>query len=189
MLGYTVDIEVEIIRNLTKADIVRFYDEFINPGSHKRSKISVHMHAAASPPPTPAPADDEIAEQPKTVLAQALSQFLSTQGVICADTTALSKALDNTDLTKPESIIASVSTFLSKEVKLADEKVKMVIAQGASVLKQLMPTLLGSAPSDVVGSQGEVIEDVYAFKAGLEMTKGARPVRPLVEFEESSVKL
>lgn len=127
--------------------------------------------------------------QQKTVLAQALSQFLSTQGGISADTAALSKALGDTDLTKPESIIASVATFLTKEVKLADEKVKTVIAQGAIVLKQLLPTLVGPVLPEVEEDQGVIIEDVYAFKAGLEMTKGARPVRPLVEFEESSVKL
>lgn len=148
------------------------------------------MHAAATPPPPLAPVDASRAVQQKTVLAQALSQFLSTHGGISTDTAALSKALGDIDLTKPESIIASVATFLTKEVKLADEKVKTVIAQGASVLKQLLPTLVGNVlPEEVVGDQGVIIEDVYAFKAGLEMTKGARPVRPLVEFEESSVKL
>lgn len=143
------------------------------------------MHAAATPLPPLTSVD--VAQQ-KTVLAQALSQFLSNHG-ISTDTTALSKALGDIDLTKPESIIASVATFLTKEVKLADEKVKMVITQGASVLKLLLPTLVGNVPPEEVGDQGVVIEDVYAFKAGLEMTKGARPVRPLVEFEESSVKL
>lgn len=148
------------------------------------------MHAAATPPPPISPMDVTSAAQQKTVLAQALSQFLSTQGVISTDTAALSKALGDVDLTKPESIIASVTTFLTKEVKLADEKVKTVIAQGASVLKQLLPTLVGTVlPEEVEVDQGVIIEDVYAFKAGLEMTKGARPVRPLVEFEESSVKL
>lgn len=147
------------------------------------------MHAAATPPPPLAPVDVAKAVQQKTVLAQALSQFLSSHGGISTDTAALSKALGDIDLTKPESIIASVATFLTKEVKLADEKVKMVITQGASVLKQLLPTLVGNVSAEEVGDQGVVIEDVYAFKAGLEMTKGARPVRPLVEFEESSVKL
>lgn len=148
------------------------------------------MHAAATPPPPIAPMDIVSTAQQKTVLAQALSQFLSTQGGISADTAALSKALGDIDLTKPESIIASVATFLTKEAKLADEKVKTVIAQGASVLKQLLPTLVGTVLlEEGEGDQGVIIEDVYAFKAGLEMTKGARPVRPLVEFEESSVKL
>lgn len=147
------------------------------------------MHAAATPPPPLAPVDVAKAVQQKTVLTQALCQFLSSHGGISTDTAALSKALGDIDLTKPESIIASVASFLTKEVKLADEKVKMVITQGASVLKLLLPTLVGNVPPEQVGDQGVVIEDVYAFKAGLEMTKGARPVRPLVEFEESSVKL
>lgn len=183
---------MEVIKNLNKSKVVEFYNKFISPSSPQRSKTSVHMHAATTPSP-PATLGDLVKvplQQQKTMLSQALSQFLSTQGGISVDATALSEALGDTDLTKPESIIASVTTFLAEDMKLADEKVKTVIAQGASVLKQLLPTLVGPGPpGEEEWDQGIVIEDISAFKAGLEMTKGARPVRPLVEFEESSVKL
>lgn len=182
-----VDIDAAIIRNLTKDDVVKFYNKFISPSSPDRSKISVHMHAAAIPQQ---PSDVAKGEQQKALLAQALSQFLLTQSGISADAARLSKALGDIDLTKPESIITSVTTFLAEEMKLADEKVKTVIAQGTKVLVQLLPALIGPPPpEEVEGDQGIIIEDISAFKAGLEMTKGARPVRPLVEFEESSVKL
>lgn len=182
-----VDIDAAIIRNLTKDDVVKFYNKFISPSSPDRSKISVHMHAAAIPQQ---PSDVAKGQEQKALLAQALSQFLLTQSGISADAARLSKALGDIDLTKPESIITSVTTFLAEEMKLADEKVKTVIAQGTKVLVQLLPALIGPPPpEEVEGDQGIIIEDISAFKAGLEMTKGARPVRPLVEFEESSVKL
>lgn len=175
-----------MIRNLTKADVVEFYNTFIDFSSPKRSKISVHMHAAATPPPpAPVPTSDQ-----KATLALSLSQFISSQGGVSVDAVNLAKALESTDLTKAESIIGSVTTFLSKELKLSDEKVKVIIDQGSALLEPMLSKLSGSLPNEKFdGDQGQIIEDVYGFKAGLEMTKGARPVRPLVEFEESSVKL
>ena len=37
--------EAELIKSLTKADMVEFYNTYIDPASPRRARISVHLHA------------------------------------------------------------------------------------------------------------------------------------------------
>ncbi|KAL7274797.1 metalloprotease [Rhizina undulata] len=182
-----IDAEVELLRGITKAELVDFFKRYIDPASPTRSKVSVHLNAIAKPP-TP-----DMKEQ-KKVLTTAVSQFLATKAGIYVDSSALDKRFENVDPAEIPAIVSAIETYLVQDAKLEADKVKALISQGPRVLEKLLPTLLeskdaGHAEEELLKGQGDIIEDVWTFKAGLMATKGARPVRPLVEFEENGVKL
>lgn len=181
-----VDIEVDIIRNITKAEMLDFYNKFIDPASHTRSKASVHMHAAAAAgAPKPSHNDAIIGK---------ICEYISTYSGVETDPVVISKALSAVDPAEPESAMSGFLQCLTQDLKIAPETAQSIVQEGAAILTTLLPSLAkANAPpqeeEEEIGDQGEVIEDICAYKARLQLTKGAMPVRPLVEFEESSAKL
>ncbi|CUS07597.1 unnamed protein product [Tuber aestivum] len=180
-----IDIEVDIIRSITKPEMLDFYNKFIDPESHTRSKASVHMHAAAVAE-APKPADKEA-------IVGKICEYISTRSGVETDPAVFSKALSAADLTKPESAMNRFLECLTQDLKIPPETAQSIAQEGATILATLLPSLTKANPlpqeEGEIGDQGEVIEDICAFKARLQLTKGATPVKPLVEFEESSVKL
>jgi len=184
-----VDIEVDIIRNITKAEILDFYNKFIDPASHTRSKASVHMHAAAAAgAPKPNHNDAIIGK---------ICEYISTYSGTETDPVVISKALSAVDPAEPESAMSGFLQCLTQDLEISPETAQSIVQEGAAILTTFLPSLVKvNAPlqeeeeeEEEIGDQGEVIEDIRAYKARLQLTKGAMPVRPLVEFEESSAKL
>ncbi|KAG0637204.1 Metalloenzyme, LuxS/M16 peptidase-like protein [Tuber brumale] len=181
-----IDIEVDIIRNITKAEMLDFYNKFIDPASPTRSKASVHMHAAeVAGAPKPGDKDAIVGE---------ICKYISTHSGTETDPAVISKALSTVDFTEPKSTLSGFLQCLTQDLRISPETAQSIVQEGAAMLTMLLPTLAGAnAPpredEGEIGDQGEVIEDICAFKARLQLTGGAMPVRPLIEFEESSVKL
>lgn len=180
-----------ILHTISKQEIVDFYEKYIAPASPQRAKLSIHLIAEKSTEKNKA-SNLLIPEQQKQMLVQSLYQFLSDAG-IKTEAEILSRNFKDVDISTLESIAAAVGTYLKKDWKLDDEKLAAVMEEGTALLKELHPQLVAQNVNETEGEDilkdSVVIEDVYAWKAGLKLTSAARPVRPLVEFEETEPKL
>ena len=206
--GLPVDQDVANIEKLTKEDIIEFFNYYIRPGSLTRAKLSVHMQARAS-------TSDSLlsgsAEEQKSALVDLIEQFLGSCEVT-ADRDSLEQRFEDvaTDPLEPDALMSALKEFLTVDVKLDDEKQASIIERGQVLMQQILPktNTIGKDASQVVpgdtpaedetsqessGEQFEglitIIDDVREFKAGLAVTAGARPVRPLSDFEELNAKL
>lgn len=180
-----------ILRTITKQEIVEFYEKYITPSSPQRAKLSIHLIAEKSTEKNKAP-NLLTPEQQKQMLVQNLTQFLSDAG-IKAEVEVLSRSFKDVDISTPENIASTVGNYLKEDWKLDDGKYTDVMERGIALLKELHPQLVAQSVNENEGEDilkdSVVIEDVVAWKAGLTLTRAARPVRPLVEFEETEPKL
>jgi insulysin len=103
----------------------------------------------------------------------------------------------NTDGTA--AIVEAVSAHLREDLKVDQEKVDKVMDEAKAALglaeveeKLEHPEVLrdGDVEHTVGNAKAPVlIKDVHAWKAGLQMSTGVRPVRDLSEFAEDAAKL
>lgn len=186
---FQVDEDVARIRQLTKEDMVEFFDIFIDPKSSHRAKLSVHLVAAAK---APEPTEINVEEQ-KSKFVDIVAQALGTVGVK-VDSEKVQESFKSSDITNEdqESLLSTLKALLAEN--LPAEQVNALGEQA----KQLLPQILGAVgvkPSakEVSTESTElsttVIEDVHAWKATLSVSKGPHPVRDLSEFEENEAKL
>lgn len=182
-----------ILRTITKQELVEFYEKYISTSSPHRAKLSVHLIAEKSTEKNKSP-NLLTPEQQKQILVQNLTQFLSGVGVK-AEPEILSKSFKDVDTSSPENIVTAVAAYLKEDWKLDDKKIAEVVEQGRTLLKELHPQLVGQNAGNAADGEEDilkdsiVIEDVVAWKAGLTLSRAARPVRPLAEFEETEPKL
>lgn len=197
---FTVDLDVEQIEPLTKADIIAFFDQYLNPASPSRAKISVHMVAQSSAKDiakTTSPQD-----QTEKILVR-LTQFLNSQGVV-ADPEKLAARLEGVNAAggDVEGLVNAIFAYLVQDQNVEMEKVKVIIEQGKALMGTVLPSVgvdvtasstvpekNGSEEVVVAGKEPEFITDVHTFKASLGVSAGARPVKDLSEFEETEAKL
>lgn len=174
-----------------KQELVEFYSKYIDPASPHRAKLSVHLIAEKS---TEKNKDPNLLtpEQQKQTLIQNLTQFLVEAGVK-AEAEVLSRYFKDVDILVPENIVITVTSYLKEDWKLDDANIVPIMERGILLLKGIHPQLVGNSTDNGEGSHvlkgSVVIEDVIAWKAGLTLTRAARPVRPLVEYEETEPKL
>lgn len=125
-----------------------------------------------------------------------VTQLLNVNGV-SVDQEALTKRFSAVDLRKgEESLIKATRAYLSEDSGLDNAKVESVLEAGQAALKQAMPGLGIEAASETAAQvNGDKkkpaveIEDVAFWKAGLVVSRGARPVQDLSTFEELEPKL
>jgi insulysin len=181
------DHDVEHLKPLTKQDIIEFFNHFISPTSPTRAKLAVHMLAQSSP-----------ATEKNEQVVKLVSELLTANKVDVKDED-LQKHFDAVEKpAKQEDLVAVLSTYLG-ELKLEANLVAKVVEQGKAALAAAL--IETESQREVVEADGEthvklgngttpiVIRDVHAWKAGLEVSKGARPVQDLSEFEEIEAKL
>jgi insulysin len=154
----------------------------------------VHLIAQAKPKePTPEEKKDQAITQFTTIL---------TAEKITPDLPALQKRIDAVSTTSDttEAIAAAISTHLSEDLKLEKETMEKVLDEAKAALgladvgKVAEPEVLenGDVEAVVKGGNGTtpvLIKDVHAWKTGLQMSTGVRPVRDLAEFVEDAAKL
>ncbi|KAI5780940.1 Metalloenzyme, LuxS/M16 peptidase-like protein [Geopyxis carbonaria] len=171
--------DVEILKNITKQEVVDFYNEYISPDSPNRSKMSVQMKAAAKP-------DDE---EKLKALVDALTQFLSA-GSISTEPKELSKALENVDIHSIEDVVARITSFLKDVKQVPEAAIESLITQGKPILQQALPPPK-TEDDDKFNPEdfGTVLDDVVGWKARCSVSPGAIPIKPLVEFEDTTSKL
>lgn len=194
-----------MLETLTKNDILEMYAKRFSPHSPARSTFATQLVAQSSPADIAAKTTDsekceKLADQVLAMLAQGGLQ------VEPADRTKLVTELEKIDVTTGDvqSILNSIGIWLLA-VGLNEESTKMVLAQGAQALPQLLPaagiipaTEATKEPNDSNGHADTsgvpeinrvLVEDVKAWKAGLPLAPIPLPVKDISEFEELEPKL
>jgi insulysin len=201
---YQVDTDVAALRQLSKADIVSFYHEFIDPHSETRAKLSVHMAAQAG-------AEEKIEskilpEKQTEGFMTMLSGFISSMQVP-SEPEKLSARFEKINVASGDrsEIIGAIKAFLIEDVKLSEDQVAPIVKTGEQAMGMIFQKLGIKAPLplEVNGEENQVngvddevkrkettlIGNVHEFQSGLEVTRGPVPVRDLSEFEELEAKL
>ncbi|KAL9626341.1 MAG: hypothetical protein Q9204_007385 [Flavoplaca sp. TL-2023a] len=192
------EIDAANIKPLTKQDMIDFFTHYIHPTSPARAKLSVHMIAQSTPKPTEADTETDKANNPskpeqKQQLIAILSEYLTSLNIPTSPD-KLTPHFSPLDLTKPNlipDILTAISTYLTTEAKIPTEQAAAITQQGPQILSAVLPELGIEIPVDEEDlppapqvKETVVIEDVFAYKAGLAMSKGPVAVRALKDFEE-----
>ena len=196
------------VRTLSRADMVQFYKQFIDPGSLTRGKLAVHLNAQTSPHP-----HATGVEERKSQLVLALAKQLETAG-IAVDASRLSAAFANVDVSTGDKaqILSTLNTFLTQEMDFAEQQTKPILDQADQnigfQLKHLgfkssddhnveQSNSVGTVPA-TNGTNGTAtktpkaptyITNVPEFKARLAVSAGPHPITDLSEFEDFDAKL
>lgn len=172
---------MEILRTINKQDVIEFYNQYIDPESPRRTKASIQMAAAAV-----------SAEDRKPAIAEALVKFLSASAGVVTEQVEVTKALDNVDINDTNAVVAAVSTFLKDVKNVQPSSIADILEKGREALNQAVPDKKAGDVEFKPEQFGHVlaeVDDVVAWKASCRVTAGPKPVRPLVEFEATEVKL
>ncbi|KAF2705769.1 LuxS/MPP-like metallohydrolase [Pleomassaria siparia CBS 279.74] len=187
------DEDVKHLTPLTKSDLKTCFAHYLSPSSPHRAKLSVHLIAQAKPKePTP--------EEKKTTAIAQFTTILTAEKITPNDAALKSRidAISDTDTTV--AIASAISAHLTEDLKLEKEVVDKVLDEAKAALgladvgKVAEPEVLenGDVESVVKGGNGTtpvIIKDVHAWKAGLQMSTGGRPVKDLGEYVEGAAKL
>ena len=191
------EIEVEHLKPLTKAEMMEFFKQYIDPTSPGRAKLSVHMVAQTSPKEA---AGNVTPEEQTEKVTTAIGKYLTMMG-IDVEIEKLSTRLEDIDIPggDQQGIVEAISDYLAEDVEAPPDVIESVLQQGEELLGTILPSLgievqqkasegadLPEAP-EVVPTV--VIKDVHDFKASLTLTAGARPVEDIARFEELEPKL
>jgi insulysin len=194
-----VNEDVANISPLTKSAIQSFFASYISPRSPTRRTLSVHL-LAQSTPDAPDPAEQ------RSKLQQAITQFLGQHKVSLTNDNAgeLERRLSKVDLTTapaelPTRLAVLLGEFLIADVMMTSGESLPIVEAGKEALPAVLASLGidiadGATPDDATEAPLPVrplvkIEDVSRWKASLQVSSGARPVKELGAFEELGAKL
>lgn len=172
------DADAEHIGQLTKKDMTDFYAHYISTTSSQRAKLSVHLQAQSKP--------KEPSLSEKKDAATAALTALFAEHKITSDTEAVKTRIDA--VTSAVEIPAALSTYLDS-LSLGKET-RDTIFDSAKAALGVADAGLPAEPKTDSEAQGAgagqpvLITDVYAWKAGMQVSAGVKPVRPLEEFVE-----
>ncbi|KAL1917702.1 uncharacterized protein VTP21DRAFT_3536 [Calcarisporiella thermophila] len=180
------EVDVNELKRIEKEDLLQFYDKHIHPSSPVRKKLSVHIrsHKAIRSPPA-------ARRSPTPEHLESLRMCLSTRGVAIKQED-LERAIE---ASRDGELEQALRQLLIDETKAEEEEVEEMMRACAEALS-LTPckaTKLNAdgrlAPSPVPpGSHvvnGEalngnvIVTDMHAFKAGMELSRAAVPLRPI----------
>lgn len=158
---------------------MEFYAKYIDPASSFRSKASIQMPAASKPAaPTP--------EEKNSQFVKKLMEFITAAGVT-SDEKEVGAVLANANLDKPEEVIGSVQAFLQTK-GVTGPALSKVMETGSAALTG---AIAASKPEPALKPEdfGVLIEDPLHWKAACAISVAAQPIKPIVEFQDSSCKL
>jgi len=192
--------DVAHLRILTKKDLINFFDHYINPTSPARAKLSIHMIAQLSAKSIGDTMDS--AEQKEKVISL-LGKYLNSLGLEVDDEKITNRFADVDVVGGDEAgIIHAMEAYLSNDIQVEDGRAKDVIEQGQQLLGTVLPSLgievRPAAKINGIDHEGDdvpvtkvttFIGNVHEYKAGLQASAGARPVKHISEFEDLEPKL
>ncbi|TGZ79465.1 LuxS/MPP-like metallohydrolase [Ascodesmis nigricans] len=170
-----LDEDVECLKEVTQEDIITFFDTYINPGSTKGTKASIQMTATGT------------TEAKRTAFLKTLSESLASSISLTIAPAELEPVFASVNVTKPEDVATALRGFLTSQRAVDAAKVDTAVkeAEKANAVAVEVARSEEFSPEQF----GEVLENVVEWKAGCMVTAGARPVKPLVEYEENESKL
>jgi insulysin len=179
------DTDAEHLDTLTKKDMQAFYTHFISPSSPQRSKLSVHLQAQSKP--------KELTLDETKASAVAALQVILTEHKIEAAPEDLKTHINDT--ASAEAIPDAVSTYLSGTLKLEQDVADKVLDAAKAAMGvadsglPAEPEVLDASVETKDAQHPVLITDIHAWKAGVQVSVGVRPVKPLEEFVEVAEKL
>lgn len=141
--------------------MLSFFDKYFNPSSNSRARLSVHLYARGS-----SELDSKVVD--------------------------LLKNLGLDDIPKESrASLDLLEGHVKKEQSVSDDQRASLLSQAKELgLPQTSPETEGAATDGVSAVDSAVeITDGRQYKAGLQASSGARPVKDLTEFEEADSKL
>jgi insulysin len=182
------DEDVKQIEPLKKADVQKAFADHISPSSLHRAKLSVHLIAQAKP-------KEPSAEEK---VSTAIAKFTT---ILKAETITPDLEKLKARLTDPSILEAAITAHVTEDLKLEKAQADKILdeakaALGLAELEKKLEHIQVLEDGDVEHKVAEVkkgepvlIRDVHAWKVGLQMSTGVRPVRDLADFLEGSAKL
>ena len=154
-----------------------FYAHYISTTSPARAKLSVHLQAQSKP-------KEPSLQEKKDAAIAALTALFAEHKITTADTDAVKTSISA--VTSPSEIPTALSTYLDS--LSLDKDTKETVLDGAKAALGVADAGLPAEPK--AESDGEskgagqpiLITDIYAWKAGMQVSAGVKPVRPLEEF-------
>ncbi|PGH05696.1 hypothetical protein AJ79_06712 [Helicocarpus griseus UAMH5409] len=207
------EIDAEAVGALSKAEMVEYYRQYIDPKSPNRAKLSVHMKAQSDAHKGAAGADVS-AEERKTELVGQLASML-TSSKIEFDSDKFKSSFADMKITgdSKDAILSKVKNFLETEAKLDSGKISSAVDPMSNVLDQLLQGfgITASATNGTVAEtekangavngnktngtvamqlpQPTYITNVPEYKARMAVSAAPAPIVDLSEFEEVDFKL
>lgn len=178
------DTDAEHIAKLTKQDLTSFYAHYISTTSTSRAKISVHLQAQSKP------AAPTLTSQ-KDAAITTLGVLFTEHKITAASTDDVKARFENVADTAdlPHALakyLASLSLDKETEEKILDSaKAALGIADAGLPAEPKVEDEKGAKGA----GQPVLIQDVYAWKAGMQVSSGVKPVRPLEEFVDIAERL
>ncbi|RLL97604.1 hypothetical protein CFD26_106184 [Aspergillus turcosus] len=184
------------VRALTKADIVDFYKQLIDPRSPTRGKLSIYLNAQGG-----VHAKVEGKDQ-QSRLVSLLGKQVESAG-FAVDTSRLSSVFESANLSvsNTDQILAVLKEFLRSEMSLSEQQTAPVLEQARQTIglhaKQLGIETADQDSKLVTNGVGKpkaerrvtYITNVPEFKARQVMSAGPVAVTDLSEFEDFDAKL
>ncbi|KAL8419541.1 hypothetical protein RB594_002666 [Gaeumannomyces avenae] len=168
------------IRQLSKADLVEFFQHYIDPTSKFRAKLVVYLVAQAKSDVS----TGQISELVKTL---SLDAELSRQAA--TDLQARLSAAHHDHAKEVEEL----KSYLLKDLGVAEDKIAAATAAWEKLSKEHRTNGVSEDEGDCEisfnGTTAVAIDDVRGLKCRLLTTGGASPVRDLSEYEDFDPKL
>lgn len=168
------------IRQLSKADLVEFFQHYIDPTSKFRAKLVVYLVAQAKSDVS----TGQISELVKTL---SLDAELSRQAA--TDLQARLSAAHHDHAKEMEEL----KSYLLKDLGVAEDKIAAAAAAWEKLSKEHRTNGVSEDEGDCEisfnGTTAVAIDDVRDLKCRLLTTGGASPVRDLSEYEDFDPKL
>lgn len=164
--------------------MIEFYNSYIHPSSPTRAKLSVYLLAQAT---------SDVSTKQISELVKALD--LGSEKLRSQAATDLQARLSAAEHDRDQEV-AGLRDYLLHDLKVAEGKIDAAVEAWGKISRNGGQGVNGVGGSDKDatpptgnGTEPVVVEDVRAFKASLQVSAGARPVRDLSEFEELDSKL
>jgi insulysin len=173
LLCHAANQDAAHVKQLTKAEMMEFYNQYINPSSPTRAKVAVYLYAQST----------TEGKEKVTEIVKALDLSNDASAKVQAALLQPEKRKDT----------AGLRALVEGELKLPQAKVVAIME--AAKLPELNAHVNGVSkgePDEATPASPNlpvVIEDVRAFKAGLVASSGARPVKEMSEYEDIDSKL
>jgi insulysin len=165
-----------------------FYAHYISPSSSKRSKLSVHLQAQSKP-------KEPTLDEKKTSTIASL-QVILTEHKIEPKLQQLQTNINASSSADaiPDAVATYLSSVLNLEPAVAEKvldetKAAMGVADSGLPAEPEVLNKTADVYSVTDASHPVLITDIHAFKAGMQVSAGVRPVRNLEEFVEVAEKL
>jgi len=160
--------------------MIKYYDHYINPRSPARAKLSVQLFAKAK---------SDVSTGQISELIKTLNVGDEASRQAATDLQARLTAAHHDE----EQEVESLTTYLLKDLKVAEDKIDAAVAAWTKISKEHRTngdnTDVGVVAASLNGIEPVLIEDVRDFKSSLPVTAGPQPTRDLSEYEDLDAKL